>query len=96
MDLFRRDWTPEEADYWTIHDTVSVIISPIIYVIILAGFAMSALMRPLGFVILGIGAVLFIIMIKIINPKLSAISKGYELKQKEYIEELERKVKWEE
>ena len=37
-----------------------------------------------------------LVMIWIINPKLSSVSEGYEKKQKEYIEELERKIKWEE
>jgi len=95
MNLFRRDWTPAEADEWTVHDTVTVIISPLIYILILVGSALAALLIPAGFAALAAGAVLFIIMVKIINPKLSATSKGYEAKQKEYLEELEKKVKWE-
>jgi len=31
----------------------------------------------------------------VIDQKLAAVSRGYEEKQKHYIEELERKVKWE-
>ena len=95
MTLFRKDWTPAEADEWTVHDTLAVVISPIIYVLILVGASLAARRMPLGFVLRGRGAVLFVIMIKVINPKLSAISEGYEKKQKEYIEELEKKVKWE-
>ena len=95
MKLFRKDWTPAQADEWTIHDTLAVIISPVIYILILVGSSLAALLIPAGFIALAIGAVLFIVMVKIINPKLSATSKGYEAKQKEYIEELERKVKWE-
>jgi len=94
--MFRKDWTPAEADEWTKEDTVTVIISPIIYVLVMLGGAMSALLMPLGFVILAAGIALMLIMIRIINPKLSAISKGYEEKQKHYIEELEKKMKWEE
>ncbi len=96
MRLFKKEWTSAEADEWTIHDTVTVLISPVIYVIILVGFTMSVLLIPLGFAVLAAGAALFIIMIRIVNPKLTAVSKGYEKKQKEYIEDLERKVKWEE
>jgi ABC-type multidrug transport system permease subunit len=95
MNLFRKDWTPAEADEWTIHDTLAVILSPLIYVIILIGASLAALLMPVGFILLAVGAVLFVIMIKVINPKLTAISEGYEKKQKQYIEELEKKVKWE-
>ncbi len=95
MNLFRRDWTPAEADEWTVHDTVTVIISPVIYILILVGSSLAMLLIPAGFAALAVGAALFIIMVKIINPKLSATSKGYEAKQKEYLEELEKKVKWE-
>jgi ABC-type multidrug transport system permease subunit len=95
MNLFRKDWTPAEADEWTIHDTLAVVISPLIYVLILIGASLAALLMPVGFILLAIGAVLFFIMIKVINPKHTAISEGYEKKQKQYIEELEKKVKWE-
>ena len=95
MNLFRKDWTPAEADEWTVHDTLAVIISPVIYILILVGSSLAALLIPAGFTALAAGAVLFIVMVKIIDPKLSATSKGYEEKQKEYLEELEKKVKWE-
>lgn len=95
MAFFRKDWTPSEADEWTREDTITIIISPLIYVMILVGGTMSALMIPLGFPILGLGIILIFVMVRIINPKLSAVSKAYEEKQKDYIEQLERKVKWE-
>ena len=95
MNLFRKDWTPAEADEWTVHDTVTVIISPLIYILILVGSSLAALLIPAGFAALAVGAILFVVMVKIINPKLSATSKGYEEKQKEYLEELEKEVKWE-
>jgi hypothetical protein len=93
--LIRRDWTPGEANEWTKEDTVAVILSPLVYVLILVGCALSVLLIPAGFLILLAGIVLLFVMIHIIDPKLSAISEDYEQKQKEYIEELERKVKWE-
>ena len=96
MSFIRREWTPREADEWTKEDTITVIVSPLIYMMILVGGAMSALMMPAGFAILALGIALLVFMARIINPKLSAISKGYEEKQKEYIEELERKIRWEE
>jgi len=96
MPFIRRQWTPKEADEWTREDTITVIISPIVYILLMIGTALSVLAMWQGFVILGLGVVLMIVMIRIINPKLSAISEGYEEKQKGYIEDLERTVKWEE
>jgi hypothetical protein len=96
MNLFRKEWTPREADEWTIHDTLAVIISPLVYLLITIGCMLSFLLIEVGFVLLAVGVVLLIVLIRIIDPKLSAISAGYEKKQREYIEELERKVKWEE
>ncbi len=94
--MARREWTGDEAERWTIEDTVTVIISPLIYLLLMIGVAMSALMIPAGFVMTGLAIVLIIVMVRVINPKLSAISEEYEKKQKRYIEELEKKVKWEE
>jgi hypothetical protein len=96
MAFIKRQWTPKEADEWTREDTITVIISPLVYVMLMIGVALSVLLIPIGYAILAAGVILLLIMIWIINPKLSAISEGYEKKQKEYIEELERKIKWEE
>ncbi len=96
MNLFRKDWTPSEADEWTIHDTLAVIISPLVYLLITIGCMLSVLLMPVGFILLGVGVILLVVLIRVIDPKLSAVSEGYEKKQKHYIEELERKVKWEE
>ncbi len=96
MRFVRRRWTPKEAEEWTREDTITIIISPLIYVLLIVGVALSVLLVPVGFVILCAGIALLLVMIYIIDPKLSAISRGYEEKQKEYLEELERKVKWEE
>ncbi|MBD3178509.1 MAG: hypothetical protein GF417_02360 [Candidatus Latescibacteria bacterium] len=90
----KRDWTPREADRWTGADTLAVILSPVIYFLILLGFSMAFMLKVSGFIIVGATVVLTIILAKIINPKLDAISRGYEEKQKEYIEELENKLKW--
>jgi hypothetical protein len=94
--LKRKRWSAKEADEWSKEDTITIIISPLIYVMLLVGGALSALLVPAGFVILAAGVVLLVVMVRIIDPKLSAVSEAYEKKQKEYIEELERKVKWEE
>jgi hypothetical protein len=96
MAFIKRTWTAKEADEWTKEDLITVIISPLIYFLLTLGTAMSLLLIPLGFVLLGLAILLILVMIYIINPKLSVISEDYEKKQKQYLDELERKVKWEE
>ncbi len=96
MALIRRLWTAREADEWTKEDLITIIISPLIYFLLTIGVALSALLMPVGFLMLVLGILLIVVMIYIINPKLSVISEDYEKKQKEYLEELEKKVKWEE
>jgi hypothetical protein len=96
MPFIRRRWTPKEADEWTREDTITVIISPLVYILLMIGTALSVFLVPAGFVILGAGIALMLVMIWIVNPKLSSVSEEYEKKQKGYIEELERTIKWEE
>jgi hypothetical protein len=96
MALIRRIWTAKEADEWTKEDTITVIISPIIYALITVGTALSLLLIPVGFLLLGLGIILTLAMVYIINPKLAATSEEYEKKQKKYLEALEKKIKWEE
>jgi hypothetical protein len=95
LSLFRKKWTPGEADEWSVQDWVAVIISPVIYLLLTLGVMLSMLLVTVGFVLLASAIVLLVLLVRVINPKLDAISEGYEKKQKEYIEELERKVKWE-
>jgi hypothetical protein len=96
MALIRRTWTAKEADEWTKEDLVTIIISPIVYFLLTIGVALSALLIPMGFLLLILGILLIVVMVYIINPKLGVISEDYEKKQKKYLEELEKKVKWEE
>ena len=91
----RKQWTAKEAEEWSWEDTIAVIISPIVYILLMIGCALSILTMWQGYVILGAGVVLLVVLVRVINPKLSAVSLGYEHKQKEYIEDLERRVKWE-
>lgn len=96
MALIRRTWTAKDADEWTKEDLFASILSPIIYGLFTVGTAFAALLMPIGFILLGVGILLTFLMIYIINPKLAVISEGYEKKQKQYLDDLERKVKWEE
>lgn len=95
MALFRKQWTPEAAEEWTREDTVAIILSPLIYIMLMLGVGLSIMLMWIGYIILAAAIVLLVILVRIINPKLSAVSEGYEKKQKAYIEELERTVKWE-
>lgn len=95
MAFFRRTWTAKDADEWTKEDLITIIISPIIYFLLTLGVAMSALLIPVGFVMTAVGIILTLVMVYIINPKLSVISEDYEKKQKQYLDELEKKLKWE-
>lgn len=88
-------WTPEQADRWTKEDRVTFFISPLIYILLALGVAFSLLLQWYGFVLLGISVLLLVVMIKIIDPKLKAISEEYETKQKKYLEELEKITRWE-
>jgi hypothetical protein len=96
MGWIKKRWTAQQADQWTKEDYITFIISPLIYVLLLLGTAFSLLLLWYGWVILGVSLILLVIMIKIIDPKLKAISEDYELKQKKYLEDLEKIARWEE
>lgn len=93
--MFRRKWTPHEADEWTKEDWLAIVLSPFCYIFITLGVAMSLFLLPLGFLFLAIGILLSIIMFVVIDPKLKAISEGYETKQREYLQNLEKIQRWE-
>jgi hypothetical protein len=42
-----------------------------------------------------VGVALLLFMLWVIDPKLKAISEDYEVKQKHYLEDLEKMVRWE-
>ena len=94
MAWIRRKWTAVEADEWTKEDWITIVISPIIYILLSVGVALSFLLMVEGFIILGISIVLIVLMHWIIDPKLKAVSEEYEKKQQEYLEELEEIVRW--
>ena len=75
---------------------VTFIISPLVYFLLAIGVALSLLLLWYGWIILGASLVLLVIMVKIIDPKLKAISEDYEIKQKKYLEDLEKIARWEE
>jgi len=95
VSFIRRHWTAAEADDWTREDWLAIVISPIAYILVMIGIALSFLLLWPGFVILAAGVIATILMHWVIDPKLKAISDRYELRQKEYIAELERTARWE-
>lgn len=92
----KRRWSAAEADHWTKEDYLVFIISPLIYVLLAVGTALSLLLLWYGWALLFLGIVLLLFMIWVIDPKLKAISEDYEAKQKKYLEELEKIARWEE
>ncbi|MFB0515040.1 MAG: hypothetical protein ACETWG_00355 [Candidatus Neomarinimicrobiota bacterium] len=96
MALIRRQWTPAAADEWAREDWITIILSPLAYIALAIGVALSMLLLKVGFIILGAAVVLTVLMHWVIDPKLKTISEDYEKKQKKYLEELEKIVRWEE
>jgi len=73
-----------------------MILSVIAYFTLTVGVALSLLLLTIGFIVLALGIGFTLLLFLIIDPKLKAISSGYEKRQKEYLESLERVQRWEE
>lgn len=97
MSLIRlkRTWTAAEADDWSKEDVYAVALGVLCFVAVAIGTPYAFLLRPLGFVVLAAGVLFGVVMMWLINPKLEAVSAEYEKKQKRYLEDLERIVRWE-
>ena len=96
MSIIKKDWSSEAADSWTKEDLFAVILSVLSFFMVFIGTCYAFLLQSIGFIFLGIGAVLTFLTFRIINPKLNAVSADYEKKQKKYLENLEKIIKWEE
>ncbi|MCK5454133.1 MAG: hypothetical protein KAJ16_07220 [Calditrichia bacterium] len=96
MAWLKRSWTPEEADEWTKEDLIASILSPLAYITLTIGAALSLLALTIGYIVLITGIVLTLAMYFVIDPKLRKISSEYEKKQQVYLEELEKNQRWEE
>jgi hypothetical protein len=95
MSWIRRNWTPHEADEWTKEDWIAVVLSPFCYILVTMGLAMTLLLQPLGYLLLAVGVIATVIVFWVIDPKIGALSSGYERKQREYLKELEQIQRWE-
>ncbi len=93
--LFAQDWTPEESDEWTIHDVAASVFSALSYILVAVGLAGALLLKWWGFVALVFGLVAIWLMYKVIDPKLKAMSLEFELKQKGYLDRVDKTTKWE-
>ena len=93
--LFAKDWSPAEADEWTIHDVAASVFSAIGYVAIAVGVAGSLLLQWWGYASLAGGIVCIFLMFKVIDPKLKAMSIAFEEKENKYIERAQKATKWE-
>ncbi|MCP2519989.1 hypothetical protein NLC82_05400 [Candidatus Aminicenantes bacterium AC-335-A11] len=96
MKIIKRKWKPEEADRWTKEDAIAIIVSPIAYALLMIGLALSCFLLIKGFIILGFGIILTWFLHWVIDPKLKAISKEYEKKQRDFLKHLDNIIKWRE
>jgi hypothetical protein len=95
MAWIKRTWTAAEADNWSKEDVITWILSPLTYFLTALSTAFILLLRWYGFVLLAVDVILLIVMFRVIDPKLKAISTDYEHKQKKYLEDLEKIARWE-
>lgn len=96
MSWIKRKWTAQEAERWTKEDYLTFVLSPLVYILLAIGVAMSLLLLWYGWVLLGLAVLLLLVMVWIIDPKLKAVSGDYEARQRRYLEELEKISRWEE
>ena len=95
MSFIQRNWTPETADEWRKEDWIAIVLSSLAYICLMVGTALSCMIIPIGFFILGIGIVLTGLMFWVIDPKLKTLSSNFEKKQKDYLLTLDEIQKWE-
>ena len=95
MSWIRKNWTPHEAEEWTREDWIAIVLSPLSYIFITFGLAMSLFLMPVGYVLLALGILAAILMFRAIGPKLRVISHEYESRQRQYLSELEQIQRWE-
>ena len=93
---FKRKWTAAEADQWSKEDFVAATMGVLAFVAIAIGTPYAFLLRPVGFALFFGGCAVGALMLWMIGPKLDAVSADYETKQKRYLEDLEKRMRWEE
>jgi Na+/proline symporter len=95
LKLFEKNWTPEDADEWTIHDVWAAGLSTACYLLVALGVAGTLLLKPWGYACLAGSAVAGWLMFRVIDPKLRALSLAFEGKQGGHLDRVNRKTRWE-
>jgi len=95
VSLFRTNWTPDEADRWTVHDLLACVFGVLAFFLVSVGVAGSILLRPWGFLTLALSAVFAWLTFRVIDPKLRTLSNAFEQKQPGYLDDVERHNRWE-
>ena len=96
MALFRKHWTPSDADEWTVHDLLASVLAVASYVLIGVGTMGALLLQVWGFIALAIGIVSIVLMYLVIDPKLKAMSEAFAKQQEKYLEYIDKTTRWEE
>jgi peptidoglycan/LPS O-acetylase OafA/YrhL len=95
VNVFKKSWTADEADRWTIHDFLACVFGVLAFFLVNVGVAGSILLQPWGFVCLALSVVFTWMTFKVIDPKLRTLSDAFEEKQAGYLEGMERRNRWE-
>jgi hypothetical protein len=91
----RRRWTAAEADQWTREDAIAAILAVFSFTAIAVGTPYAFLLQPIGFLLLVLGVSVGGFVLWFIGPKLDAVSAEFEKRQRKYLENLERIMRWE-
>ena len=78
MPLMHRKWTETSVNEWTRKDWTTIILSALMYVGVAVGIVLVILLKPVGFIVIGVTVGLAAMMFWIMNPKLRMISKDRE------------------
>ena len=95
MSLFKKDWSAEEADRWTVHDLLACLFGVLAFVLVTIGIAGSLLLQTWGFMTLGLSVLCTWLTFKVIDPKLRALSASFEKKQAGFLDSVEKQNRWE-
>jgi hypothetical protein len=92
--LIRRTWSPEQAEEWTREDWIAVVLSPLVMGALMIGVTKLLLLQPGGFLLLVAAVAGAGVIYWVIDPKLRAVSSEYEARQARYVENLEKRLRW--
>ena len=95
MQLSRKEWTAAQADEWTIHDLLASLLAAASYMLTVIGTAGTLLLRVWGFIALVAGVISLVLMYRVIDPKLRAMSKAFAQRQDEFLKHVDRTTRWE-